>query len=340
MRSIAGPAAKFAAFTALMLVLTVALIVVFGQYRTGATTGFSAVFKDSSGLRAGDTVRVAGIRVGTVRKVSLGSDQRSYVTFDADDSVQLTQGTRVAVRYLNLVGDRYLDLIDGPGSTRLLPVGSQIPMDRTEPALDLDLLLGGFKPVISALNPKDVNALTAALLQILQGKGDTISSLMAKSTSFSTSLADNDALIGDLVDSLRSMLGILARNGDQFSTTIDRLDTLVGQLAQYKDPIGAAITALDKGTASVTDLLTAARPPLAGTIDQLNRLAPLLDADKDRIDLGLSRAPDNYKKLARLGAYGSFFNFYLCGINIKVSTLSGGTLTLPMVEQTTGRCAK
>jgi phospholipid/cholesterol/gamma-HCH transport system substrate-binding protein len=339
MRSMAGPAAKFAAFTVLMLALTVGLIVVFGQYRTGATTAFSAVFKDSSGLRAGDTVRVAGIRVGTVRKVVLGSDQRSYVTFDADGSVQLTEGTHVAVRYLNLVGDRYLDLVDGPGSTRL-PAGTQIPMDRTEPALDLDLLLGGFKPVISALNPKDVNALSAALLQILQGKGDTISSLMARSSSFSTSLADNDALIGELVESLRSMLGILQRNGDQFSTTIDRLDKLVGELAQYKDPIGSAITALDNGTASVTDLLTAARPPLAGTIDQLNRLAPLLDDDKDRIDLGLSRAPDNYKKLARLGAYGSFFNFYLCGINIKVSTLSGGTLTLPMVEQTTGRCAK
>lgn len=340
MKSIVGPAAKFAVFAALMLALTVGLVTVFGQYRTGATTGFSAVFKDSSGLRQGDTVRVAGIRVGTVRKVSLGADHLSYVTFDAADNVQLTMGTRVAVRYLNLVGDRYLAVVDGPGSTKILPAGSQIPMARTEPALDLDLLLGGFKPVISALNPNDVNALSAALLQILQGQGGTIQSLLSKSSSFSESLADNDALIGDLIENLRSMLGTLQRNGDQFSATIDRLDKLVDELAQYKDPIGSAITALDNGTASVADLLTQARPPLAGTIDQLNRLSVPLDADKDRIELGLSRAPDNYKKLARLGAYGSFFNFYLCGINLKVSTLSGGTLTLPMVEQTTGRCSK
>jgi phospholipid/cholesterol/gamma-HCH transport system substrate-binding protein len=339
-KPLVGPAAKFGVFTILMLALTFGLIVVFGQYRSGDTTGFSAVFKDSSGLRVGDTVRVAGVRVGTVRKVSLGSDHLAYIAFDADHSVQLTTGTRVAVRYLNLVGDRYLDLIDGPGSTKMLPAHSEIPMDRTEPALDLDLLLGGFKPVISALNPKDVNALSAALLQILQGDGESLSSLMGKSTSFADSLADNDTLIGELVESLRTTLGTIQRNGDQFSTTIERLDKLVSELAQYRDPIGSAITALDNGTASVTDLLTQARPPLAGTIDQLNRLAPLLEADKDRIELGLQRGPDNYKKLARLGSYGSFFNFYLCGINLKVSTLSGGTLTLPMVEQTTGRCSK
>lgn len=335
-----GPASKFAAFAVLMIALTAGLVAVFGQYRSGATTGFSAVFVDSSGLRSGDTVRVSGIRVGTVRKVALGSDHRSYVAFDADDSVQLTMGTRVAVRYLNLVGDRYLELTEGPGSTRLLPAGSVIPVDRTAPALDLDLLLGGFRPVISALNPQDVNALSAALLQILQGNGDTVGSLLSRSTSFATSLADHDALIGTLIENLRSMLAILQRNGDQFATTIDRMDTLMGELAQYKDPIGSAITALANGTASVSDLLAGARPPLAGTIDQLNRLAPLLDDDKERIELGLSLAPGNYKKLARLGSYGSFFNFYLCGINLKVSTLSGGTLTLPMVEQTTGRCSK
>ena len=77
------------------------------------------------------------------------------------------------MRYLNLVGDRFLELIDGPGSTRLMPQGGQIPVDRTTPALDLDLLVGGLKPVIQGLNPQDVNALTAALLQVFQGQGGT-----------------------------------------------------------------------------------------------------------------------------------------------------------------------
>ncbi len=140
--------------------LTAFLFFIFGQMRTGATNGYSAVFADASRLEAGDTVRVAGIRVGTVQDVSLQSrTARCWSKFDADRNIVLTTGTKAAIRYLNLVGDRYLELVDSPGSTKILPVGSQIPEDRTAPALDLDLLLGGLKPVIQGLNPQDVNAL-------------------------------------------------------------------------------------------------------------------------------------------------------------------------------------
>ena len=163
-----------------MAVLTAFLFFIFGQYRTGATTGYSAVFNDASRLKNGDSVRVAGIRVGTVNGIALQPDKKVVVKFDADRSVVLTDGTKAAVRYLNLVGDRYLDLVDGPGSARRLPAGGQIRIDRTAPALDLDLLLGGLKPVVQGLNAHDVNALSSALLQVFQGEGGTLQSLFCQ----------------------------------------------------------------------------------------------------------------------------------------------------------------
>src|SRR4029079_461651 len=138
--------------------------------RFKADRHYSAVFADASRLKTGQSVRVAGMRVGTVNSVRLQRDKTVLVTFDADPSVRLTTGTRAAVRYLNLVGDRYLELIDGPGDT-VLPPGSQIPKDRTQSALDLDLLLGGLKPVIRGLNPQDVNTLSASRIQVFQGQG-------------------------------------------------------------------------------------------------------------------------------------------------------------------------
>ena len=59
-------------------------------------------------------------------------DHTVVVAFDADRDVPMSTGTKLAVRYLNLVGDRFLELVDGPGSTRILPAGSQIPVDRTD----------------------------------------------------------------------------------------------------------------------------------------------------------------------------------------------------------------
>ena len=335
-----GTLIKFTIFGIVMAMLTAFLFFIFGQVRTGATNGYSAVFADASRLESGDTVRVAGIRVGTVKDVSLRPDRSVLVNFDADRNIVLTTGTKAQIRYLNLVGDRYLELVDTPGSTKILPVGAQIPADRTAPALDLDLLLGGLKPVIQGLNPQDVNALTASLIQVLQGQGGTLDSLFSKSSSFTNSLADNNQVIEQLIEDLKNTLDTLSKDGDEFSGAIDRLEKLIKGLSADRDPIGDAITSLDNGTASLTDLLGRARSPLAGTIDQLNRLAPLLDNDKDRLDASLQRAPELYRKLARVGAYGSFFPYYICGIAFRASDLEGRTVQFPWIRQDTGRCAQ
>ncbi|GFG66786.1 mammalian cell entry protein [Mycobacterium kubicae] len=331
---------KFGVFALVMVLLTVSLFFVFGQYRTGSTTGYSAVFADASRLKEGQTVRVAGIRVGTVNSVTLRSDKKVLVDFDVDNTVVLTTGTRAAVRYLNLVGDRYLELLNGPGSTKILPAQGQIPVDRTAPALDLDLLLGGLKPVIQGLNPKDVNELTAALLQVFQGEGGTLQSLMSKTSSFSNTLADNNDTVEQLIDNLNTVLATLDKDGDKFSGALDRLQKVVTAFSDERRTIGTAIDALDNGTASIADLLNRARRPLAGTVDQLNRLAPILQSDQDKLDTSLQRLPHNYKKLVRLGSYGSWIPYYLCELSLRVSDLQYRTVVVPIFKQMGGRCAE
>ncbi|MBW0018092.1 MAG: MCE family protein [Mycobacterium sp.] len=339
MRPVGAPLVKFGIFATVMIALTAFLFMIFNQYRGGATTAYSAVFSDASRLKTGDSVRAAGIRVGTVNSVALRGDRTVVVDFDADRNVVLTTGTKAAVRYLNLVGDRYLELADGPGSTRILGPGTQIPLDHTAPALDIDLLIGGLKPVTQGLNPQDVNALTQSLLYVLQGQGQPLQSLLANTSSFTNALADNDQVVQQLIDNLNTVAATLSSSGGQFSATVDRLQRFVSGLSADRDPIGAAIQSLDNGTASLADLLAHARTPLAGTINELNRLVPQLDLHKDHIDAGLQREPDNLRKLVRLGAYGSFYNYYLCGVQIRVTDLQGATAVFPWIRQQTGRCA-
>ncbi len=331
---------KISIFGVVMMLLTGALFAIFGQFRSGSTNTYSALFADASRLKSGDSVRVAGVRVGTVSDVALQVDNKVVVTFDADRDVVLTSGTTAVVRYLNLVGDRYLELLISPGSGKVQPPGSRIPLDRTEPALDLDLLLSGLKPVVQGLNPQDVNALTNSLIQILQGQDGNIESLFARTSSFTSALADNGKTVQQLIDNLNTVVATISKDGERFSGTLDKLEKLISGLAADKDPIGEAISALDNGTASLADLLTQARPPLSGSINQLGRLAPLLDQDKARVDLALQKAPANYRKLVRLGAYGSWLNQYLCGLSVRVTDLQGQTAYFPWIVQHTGRCAE
>ncbi|HEY9313234.1 MCE family protein [Williamsia sp.] len=332
-------ALKFGAFAVVMVVLSAFLIVVFGDFRTGSTNSYSARFAEVSELRSGDTVRVAGVRVGTVEDVSLRADHDVTVTFNADRDVRLTDGTHASVKYLNLVGDRYLELSDGVGTTRILGPGAEIPENQTSPALDLDVLLGGLKPVIDGLRPQEVNGLTSSLLQIMQGQEGTVESLFSKTSSFVSTLADNGVVIENLIDNLNTVMGTLSDKGPEFSTTIERLDRLIGELAEQRDPIGSAIAALDSGTAAVADLLTQARPSLAQSVDELARLAPLVDDDKGRLDAALQNAPVNFRKLVRTGTYGNFIQYFICAITVRVTDAAGEVVVLPWIEQTTGRCS-
>ncbi|WP_166902869.1 MCE family protein [Mycobacterium sp. DL440] len=330
---------KFGSFALVMAILTTLLFMTFAEYRSGPTTGYSAIFADASRLKSGDSVRAAGVRIGTVRSVTLRADDRVLVTFDTDRNIALTSGATAAIRYLNLVGDRYLELVDRPDSTRILPAGAQLPVDRTMPALDLDLLLGGLKPVIAGLNPQDVNALTTSLLQVFQGQGDTLQSLMSRGSSFANTLADNSQVIQQVIDNLNTMAGTLAQDGDHFSRTLDRLEVLVTDLAQHRDTIGSAVDALSSGTTTLADLLTNTRAPLAGTVEQLETVSSHVVGDMPTLDVALQRAPDNYRKLVRLGSYGAWLNYYICGISLRVTDLQGRTAVFPWVKQDVGRCA-
>lgn len=331
---------KFSTFAVVMVVMTVFLFMAFGEYRSGSTSQYTAVFGDASRLKGGDSVRVAGVRVGTVNNVELQQDHKVLVTFDADKDVVLTTGTKVAVRYLNLVGDRFLELMDGPGSTRILPAGSTIEQDRTSGALDLDLLLNGLRPVVRGLNPQDVNALTSSLVQIFQGQGDNLDSLMGKTSSFANEVANNEQTVSQLIDNLNSVVSTLSKDGDKFSGSIDKLQQLISGLSQDRDPIGTAINQLNQGTASITSLLTQARQPLKATVDQLNQMAPLLDDHKTTLDRGLQRDVGYYRKLARLGSYGSWIMYYICGLQIRTTDLQGRTAVFPMLQQEGGRCGE
>lgn len=332
---------KLTIFTLVMALVLAGLVVVFSQMRFARETGYHAVFTNSSGILDGAKVRIAGVPVGSVTGVHVGKDNLAHVDFDVDSRYRLYTSTTATIRYENLVGDRYLELLEGPGTAKVMSKGSTIGLDRTSPALDLDMLLGGFKPLLRGLDPAQVNDLTEALLQVFQGQGGTLVALLNSSGSFAKTLADRDALIGSVIENLKTVLATIDDRDQQFATTLEELQRLVSGLAADKDPIGAALPRIAGATGDLTDLLQQARPDLKTTIEQTGTVAATLDDGSDTIQWVLDRLPETYKKLVRIGSYGSFLNMYVCGTNFIVDGPDGKPLhiTLPGM-QTTGRCAK
>ncbi|RVW00660.1 MCE family protein [Rhodococcus xishaensis] len=332
---------KLLAFATVMVLVFAGLAIVFSQARFTSTVGYRAEFTNASGLKTGDKVRIAGVPVGSVNDVKVGSDNLAHVSFNVDTQYPLLQSVRATVRYENLVGDRYLELMEGAGSAETLAKGGTIPESQTAPALDLDLLLGGFKPLLRGLSADQVNDLTGSLLHVLQGQGGTLVSLLGSTSSFTSALADRDELIGDVVNNLNATLKTINDRGDQFSSTIDQLQQLVSGLAQDRDPIGAAIPRIATSTNDLAVLLQGTRPDLQSTITEAGNLATNLQNGQDEINWVLERLPDAYTKLIRTGTYGGFFQFYTCEVAFKFSGPEGQELRVDLPttpEQTTGRC--
>jgi phospholipid/cholesterol/gamma-HCH transport system substrate-binding protein len=337
-RQLVRVATRVTLFSVLCLTFVFILVTVFGQFRFESRANFMAVFTNVSGLKGGNFVRIAGVEVGKVSHLKLNKDGTVNVSFDIDKGLTLTDGTKAAVRYENLIGDRYLSLEDGPGATRKLNSGSTIPLARTSPALDVDALIGGFRPLFRALDPDQVNALSGQLLRVFQGQGGTISSVLAQTSALTSTLAGRDKLIGDVITNLDIVLRSFAVHDDQFSDGLDKLSQLVQTLSERRTDFTNGVAYINSAAASVADLLSTARQPIKESVVQTDRFAGQVEADHDYFDDVVKTLPQAYQVLARNGLYGDYFGFYLCDAILKVNGQGGQPVFVKLVSQVTGRC--
>ncbi|MFI5586998.1 MCE family protein [Amycolatopsis sp. NPDC051758] len=332
MRTFVPSLVKLAVFAVVTVLLTGVLAATIANTNFGETSGYLAKFTDASGLKEGDDVRIAGVKVGQVDAIGVVEGDRNLaeVRFDVEHSYRLPESVTATIKYRNLVGQRYLALgTDVPGD-RALEEGGTIPPERTKPALNLTVLFNGFKPLFKALSPKDVNQLSAEIISVFQGEGGTITSLLQHTASLTTAIASKDQVIGQVIANLNTVLGTVNQHGPQLGDLIEQTQKLVSGLAEQRKPIGDAVTALGDLAVSTTGLLADARPALKDDVAQLGVLSQNLGDSGELINHLLEVLPGNLQKFTRTLSYGSWFNYYLCGITgtIGISSLD---ITLPII---------
>lgn len=333
---------KVSVFAAVMLLVAAGLVVVFGQFRFASGQTYHATFSEASRLKSGQDVRIAGVPVGSVKDISLNPDNTVDVEFDVNKRYQLYSSTRAAVRYENLVGDRYLEILSGPGELKKLPPGSTIAKENTQPALDLDALLGGLRPVVKGLDGDKINEVSNAVIELLQGQGGALSTLLTTTSTFTQDLAARDQLIGDVINNLNTVLATIDDKGAQFDASVDQLQQLVSGLAENRDPIAGAIPPLATASSELTNTLEKGRRPIQGVIENLRPFAQRMDERKADVNKVIEPLAENYLRLNALGAYGSFFNIYYCSIRMKINGPAGSDILIPFggpPDPSKGRCS-
>jgi phospholipid/cholesterol/gamma-HCH transport system substrate-binding protein len=310
-----GALIKLTIFMVVTSLLTFVLAATIGNLPGGKTTNYHARFTDVTGLLPGNEVRIAGVKVGSVAGISLKGDEADVVV-RMEGGHCITEGNTLQIRYRNLVGERYVAIVEGAGSGTCMKAKSTVPVDRTHPALDLTVLFNGFRPLFQALDPKTINDVSFEIIQTLQGEGGTIDALLARTASLTTTLADKDAVIGRVVDNLTTVLATVDQRDTELSNLIVQLKRLSQGFAQDRTEIGQSIQGIGELTDATAGLLAGIRPSLRNDVKNLGALAANLDKGKAEVDGVLQRLPEKLNRIVATASYGGWFNFYLCGVEV------------------------
>jgi phospholipid/cholesterol/gamma-HCH transport system substrate-binding protein len=333
---------KLAVFAVVTVVLIGLLATLIGNISFVPSRTYYAMFADATGVNKGDRVRLSGVEVGVVKGFELvesGDTQLAKLEFTVEDSVPIYRDAELELRYENIVGQRYLAIEESPDSDQQMRTEGTFPAEQTTPALNLTVLFNGFQPLFRALEPEQLNEFSFELVRALQGEATSLQSLMADTAELTNSIADRDQVIGSVVTNLNSVLETVGRRDEKLTDLIVQFRNLMSGLAEDRDVIDASLPQLASLLGGTVDVIDAVRRPLKSNIASLNVLAGQLYDDRKILDASIKHTPFKLRALARTGSYGSWFNFYICGLELRLQLLDGtvnlGTPTLASNERDT-----
>jgi phospholipid/cholesterol/gamma-HCH transport system substrate-binding protein len=294
----------------------------------GDTSEYTAMFANSSGLRSGDDVKVAGVRVGRVTDIEVAevdNRQVSKVTFELSDDQPILQNSKLVMRYADLLGSRYLSIQQPQQRAAALPKGAELGLSQTDPGFDLTVLLNGFRPLFRVLKPEDVNQLAETLVKVLQGEGGTLQEFLRETTKLTNFVADRDQVFDQVITNLTPVLENLAGQGDELRTTARELTALMSALAKERETIGGSIDGIAQLTDHLSALFVQANQPTKQALVRLRAVAKMYKDNRTEVENAIVWFPRLVTALGRITQNSNQANVYFCNLGLNLA----GTTVYP-----------
>ncbi|PYE13530.1 phospholipid/cholesterol/gamma-HCH transport system substrate-binding protein [Williamsia limnetica] len=244
MKSLTPTIIKIVAFAAIIGVLTYVIIAILQPSSDGPSSERSAVFSDASGLKPRDGVRLAGVKVGYVTAIDL-KGPTAVVHFQLNDDVTITSNTTAAVRYQNLLGQRYVELI-GAAQGMTQRALTQVALDKTIPSFDVSTLFNGFKPVFDTLNADEINELQSNLLRVAQGDGRGIAPVLKQIANITAYGNQRSEIITNIVTSLGQVSDQLEGRSAEMVELVDKLGSIVDAFSRVSDRLRESLREVNR----------------------------------------------------------------------------------------------
>ena len=303
-------AVKFGAFVAVCLFFTGYLAFTIGNLDVSDPLGrntytVTASFDDVTGLLLNDNVKVAGVVVGKVTSVST-EDGRAVVTMELDDDhADIPNDASAAVRWRNLIGQRYVYLYPGD-SSEALEDGDVI--EDTVSVIDLGELFNRLGPIVAAIEPSKVNDFLQTITAALEGREDKVGQALDDLATLMSGLATRDDAIQRLITNLDTVAATINRRDAQIETMLDNLITLSESFGDNTATLDAALTHLSAFGTELDTLLSSNSAELDRLLTNLAQVTDTVHGRLPRLDAALGQLAEASAAVFRAGNRGEFLN--------------------------------
>lgn len=313
---------RLTAFALLSVLLTVWI----GQNITGGPHGhryeMAATFSDVAGMYDGDDVKLAGITVGQVTDIDV-VDGQAHVRFEVDDEVRLPVDSTVAVRWRNLIGQRFLGLDPGTAE-ELLPRDGSATMDDAKDVVDLGQLVNQLAPLAQAVSPDEVNEILTTLLQAFEGNDESFDSLLADVDSILGVLAERDDTISQLLQDYDTISSAVASRDTQIGQMVDNLVAISETFAENDDVLDDALVELATLSRGLDGILDQSATDLGLSLEHLAVLTGTAADHVDRLEHALQGLPELFDSLLPVVNRGEWLR-----VSVLCVTVSPGPCPYP-----------
>jgi phospholipid/cholesterol/gamma-HCH transport system substrate-binding protein len=276
----------------------------------GGGTTYTADFTESAGLRSGNEVRVAGVKVGTVTSVALhGGVVR--VDFRVKDT-WVGDASTAAIRIKTVLGEKFLAL-DPLGAGPQDP-DVTIPAARTASPYDVTEAFGELSDTVDQIDTDALAKSFEVMSDTFRDTPDSVRGALRGLSDLSRTISSRDAQLAQLLAATKQITGRLADDNTRFQALLADGNLLLAEVQRRRDAIAALLTGTRELSQQISGLVADNTATLGPALASLDRVTDVLQRNQDNLSRALALAGPYYRMVGNAIGNGRWFDAYLCGL--------------------------
>lgn len=276
----------------------------------GAGTTYSAQFEEAAGIKAGNEVRIAGIKSGKVKDVELDEQGLVRVTFYVKDAWMGDQ-TRADIKLKSLLGQKYLAIT--PAGSKNADPDEVIPTSRTTSPYDVLEAFRGLAQTVDQIDTARLSKSFNVISDTLANTPEELTGALSGLSRLSDAIAKRDAELAHLLSNTRQVSETLADRDEVLVKLMKDGNVLLAEVAKRKQAISSLLAGTQELAVQLNGLVDDNKEQLGPVLKQLDQLTGMLNRNREALGKGIRAFAPFVRQFNNVLGNGRWFDNYLCG---------------------------